>query len=163
MGTTEATVTGSVQNTPQQGSKQGNLKNFLGYVLLGKRRLYPPWSFSRERRGFRAALPLFLGYDEDVVEQEEVAEPAGAPAEDAPLFRQQQVQLPPLQQPAGRRDQRERLKRTQRKSRLPPVSQAAGKITQRSCIWARSGPWGAQKLTLKSEQQERMVTPRMKQ
>lgn len=79
--------------------------------------------FSRDRKGPPRALPLLLGYDEDVVEQEEVAEPAGTAAEDASLFRQQQVQLPPLQQPAGSRDQWEWLKRTQEQSELRPGSQ----------------------------------------
>jgi len=96
----------------------------------------------RERKRSPAALPLLLGDDEDVVEQEEVAEPAGASAEDAGLLRRQQVQLAPLQQPAGGRDQRQRLERIRRTAGLLPGSRAVGRTHPRRHLGTRSGPWG---------------------
>lgn len=86
-----------------------------------------PYLFSREKSG---PSPLLLGDDEDVVEEEEVAEAAGATAEDAGLLGEQQ--LPSLQQPPGRRDQRERLQQHQEKAQLLPSSPAAGTVKVRS-------------------------------
>lgn len=57
-----------------------------------------------------------------------MAEAAGAAAEEPRLLREQQVQLPPLQQPPRHRDQREGLEQSQERAGLLPSPPAAGKI-----------------------------------
>lgn len=83
----------------------------LGFLkLLGKARLESTQPLPSERQGCPRASPFLLGYDQDVVEEEEVANPARALTEDSCLLGEEQVELAPLQQPAGGRDQWKRLK-----------------------------------------------------
>lgn len=118
-------------------AQTGKSHRFLRHVPLGKLGFDPLAAL----QGKAKPSPLLLGDDEDVVEQEEVAEAAGAAAEEPGLLREQQVQLAPLPQPPGHRDQRERLEQSPaRLSPCPPHQQQATPRQEVNLQW----PWAQQ-------------------